>query len=118
MEYSDSRIPNKKKGRQGVSRPFREVRSKGIFEPQFENGVRGNAISDPVSPAGPMSTNRAGDVLDPLAFAVYSKSSGKEIYAYQLLLTVFERSDSMENVATSPVGVLTGWPSSGANAVP
>lgn len=36
----------------GSAGPFGEVRSKGTFEPQYENGVRGNTIFDSVDPNG------------------------------------------------------------------
>lgn len=110
----------KRKGWQGVSQPFREVRSKGFFEPQYENGVRGNTISDLEG----LDWARCkvfvqGRSFHPLDFAVYINSGAKDITSGQVFLfNGLERSDSTENVATSPCGVLTGWPSSGANAVP
>ena len=55
----------KERTSKGSAGPFIKVRSKGTFEPQYENGIRGNAILDRVDPSG-SNLNYSGGFNDPL----------------------------------------------------
>jgi hypothetical protein len=57
----------KERTSKGSAGPFIEAQRKGSVEPQYENGIRGNASFDSVDPIGSNSEKFVGKKIHPYA---------------------------------------------------
>jgi hypothetical protein len=111
----------KERTSKGSAGPFIEAQRKGSVEPQYENGIRGNASFDSADPPGSKSEKFVRDKYTPSSFK-FSANKAKIIYMYVNLFYRLHylgvqdvsrflediRNASTENVAISPSGVFIG----------